>query len=72
VRSIEVALVASGMRPLASLSDSEMAYTSTLDDITTPVPPANHQIKPDVDQGFEKKLLRREFTALLAIRNFNP
>lgn len=72
VRSIEVALVASGMRPLASLSDSEMAYTFTLDGITTPKPPADHPIEPDTDQGFEKKLLRREFTALLAIRNFNP
>lgn len=72
VRSIEVSLVASGMRPLNSLSDSEIAYTSTLDNITSPEPPTDHLIKPDVDQGFEKKLLRREFTALLAIRNFNP
>ena len=34
--------------------------------------PTAHDIRPNADQGFPKELIRREFTTLVALRNFNP
>ncbi len=72
VKSIEVSLLADGQKPLARLTDDERSYTYTADNILTPTVPASHVIKPFADQGFSKALLRREFTSLVAIRNYNP
>jgi type IV pilus assembly protein PilW len=52
-----------------------MGYIYSLDGAnggTTPAAPSVHPIQPDVDQGFPKQLIRREFTTLVALRNFNP
>jgi type IV pilus assembly protein PilW len=36
------------------------------------VAPSAHAIKPSNDQGFVDQLIRREFTAVVSVRNFNP
>jgi type IV pilus assembly protein PilW len=35
------------------------------------VSPASHTITPS-DQGFVDQMLRREFTTVVSVRNFNP
>ncbi len=72
IKSIEVDLVMNGQVPLHSLTPDELAYSYADDDIHTPVPPDQHVIKPDEDQGFPRNVLRREFTALIALRSYNP
>ena len=72
VQSIEVDLLMNGQTPLYSLNDVDLAYTYAGDGKNTPMQPQDHAVQPDVDQGFDKPLLRREFTALVAVRNFNP
>lgn len=72
VKSIEVDLVMNGQVPLHSLSTDDLAYTYAGDDIHAPRPPDQHAIKPHEDQGFPRNLLRREFTALIAVRSYNP
>lgn len=71
VKSIEVDLLMDGQVPLYTLATNDLAYTYEADGITTPQPPAKHGIKPS-DQGFVDQMLRREFTALVSVRNFNP
>ena len=71
VKSIEVSVLMDGQIPLESLQDSETSYAYGPDGIRTPVAPPGHRVRP-VDQGFPRKLLRREFTALVALRNYNP
>lgn len=72
VQSIEVDFLMDGQTPLHSLNDADLAYTYAGDGATTPLEPQDHKVQPDVDQGFDKPLLRREFTALVAVRNYNP
>ncbi len=72
VKSIEVDLVMNGQIPLHSLTRNELAYTYASDNIHEPQLPDQHAIKPDTDQGFPRNLLRREFTALIAVRSYNP
>lgn len=73
VKSIEVDLVMDGQKPLHALTPDELAYTYATDGITeSPQGPDKHAVKPHDDQGFPKELLRREFTALIAVRNYNP
>jgi len=71
VSSIEINLVVSGQNPLYTLAPGELAYTYGIDGKTTPTAPSRHKIKPS-DQGFPEPMLRREFTAVVAVRNFNP
>jgi type IV pilus assembly protein PilW len=71
VKTIEVSVLMDGQIPLESLGASETAYAYGADGITAPVGPAGHRVRP-ADQGFSDKLLRREFTALVALRNYNP
>lgn len=71
VKSIEVNILMDGQVPLHSLAVSDLAYTYGADDLSKPAGPSAHSIKPG-DQGFPDQLLRREFTALVAVRNFNP
>ena len=71
ISSIEVSLVMSGQFPLYTLAPGELAYTYGIDGKVKPTPPSGHKIKPR-DQGFPDHVLRREFTAVVAVRNFNP
>lgn len=70
VTSVEIDLLASGQLPLRSLTDDELAYS--YDTQIAPVPAASHAIVPHTDQGFPQNLLRREFKAVVATRNYNP
>jgi type IV pilus assembly protein PilW len=73
VQTIEVHILMDGQTPLYTLTPNEMAYIYTPDSANaTPLPPASHAIQPNADQGFPNPLLRREFTTLVALRNFNP
>lgn len=72
VQSIQVSILMDGQTPLYTLTPAEMYYIYSPDNDNVPEPPSAHPIQPDVDQGFPKQLLRREFTTLVALRNFNP
>lgn len=73
VKSIEVDLLMDGQVPLYTLSPNELAYSYAGDGITTPQAPgaSGRKVTPS-QQGFPDELIRREFTALVAVRNFNP
>jgi type IV pilus assembly protein PilW len=71
VKSIQVDLLMDGQVPLYTLSADEMQYTYQTDGITTLSPPSAAKVTP-TQQGFVNPLLRREFTALISLRNFNP
>lgn len=72
VTTVEVSVLATGLRPLPQLTESDLSYTYVFDGQTTPAVPDAHSIRPVSDQGFPKSMLRREFVSLLAIRNYNP
>ena len=73
VQTIEVHILMDGQTPLYTLTPYEMAYIYTPDSANaTPIPPTAHAIQPNADQGFPNPQLRREFTTLVALRNFNP
>jgi len=72
VRSIEVSILMDGQVPLYTLSGSDLLYAYTADGNPGLLAPSAHAYKPSSDQGFPDQLLRRQFTALVAVRNFNP
>lgn len=73
VQSVEVDLLMDGQVPLYTLTADEEEYTYSFDTATTALAaPSSHAVKPSSDQGFPDQLLRREFTAMIALRNFNP
>ncbi|GLQ51209.1 PilW family protein [Dyella flava] len=73
VSLVEVDLVMDGQQPLHSLAPDELAYTYATDGIVEPAPPTADQRKvTPLQQGFPLPMLRREFTAVVALRNFNP
>lgn len=71
VQTIEVHILMDGQTPLYTLTPNETYYIYTPDG-NTPTAPASHTVKPNADQGFPQQLIRREFTTLVALRNFNP
>ena len=73
VKSIEVRILMDGQVPLYTLTSNEMNYTYVADKITVPKAPddAGRMVKP-VEQGFVNPVLRREFSALVSLRNYNP
>jgi len=71
VSSIEVNLVMDGQAVLPALSATDLPYSYSIDGNSTPAAPTAHAVKPS-DQGFADKMIRREFTALVSVRNFNP
>ncbi|MEO8746773.1 MAG: PilW family protein [Rhodanobacter sp.] len=71
VQSIEVSILMDGQVPLYTLQGNDLLYAYSADGNTGLLAPSGHAYKPS-DQGFPDQLLRREFTALLALRNFNP
>ncbi len=72
VQTIEVHILMDGQTPLYTLTPAEMNYIYSPDGDTSPQPPASHNVKPKADQGFPEHLIRREFTTLVTLRNFNP
>lgn len=71
VKSIEVSILMDGQVPLYTLTNNDLLYAYTADANSGLLAPSAHAIKPS-DQGFPDQLLRREFTSLVAVRNFNP
>ncbi len=71
VKSIEVSILMDGQVPLYTLSADNLKYAYSADTNPGLLAPGDHAYKPS-DQGFPDQLLRREFTALVAVRNFNP
>lgn len=73
VSLIEVDLLMSGQNPLYSLTPDELAYSYAADGIFTPAAPTadDRKVTP-LQQGFPLPVLRREFTAVVAVRNANP
>jgi len=73
IQTIEVNILMDGQTPLYTLTPAEMNYIYTPDGDTTPQPPtsATRAVQPSV-QGFPNQLLRREFTTVISLRNFNP
>lgn len=71
VTTIEANLVIDGQDPLYTLTAADLAYSYGIDGKHTPAAPSAHTIKPS-DQGFVDQMIRREFTAVVSVRNFNP
>ena len=69
--SIEVSLLMDGQTPLYTLTGNQLNYRYSADANTGLLPPSGHAIKPS-DQGFPDQLLRREFSVLVPVRNYNP
>lgn len=72
VSSVEINLVIDGQVPLYTLTAPELVYSYGVDGKTTPAAPTAHTIQPMADQGFANEMIRREFTTVVAVRNFNP
>jgi len=70
VKSIEIDLLMDGQSPLYTLSADEMQYTYSTDGMTLGAP-STAKVTP-ATQGFVNPLLRREFIAMVSVRNFNP
>lgn len=71
IKSIQVNLLMDGQQPLYTLGASELQYRYSADTNTGFLAPSGHAVKPS-DQGFPDELLRREFTTLVAVRNYVP
>lgn len=71
IKSIEVSVLVDGQQPLYTLSANEQQYVYNVSGNDTLRAPGAHAIKP-TDQGFVDPMLRRQFTALITLRNFNP
>ncbi|MGH8191528.1 MAG: PilW family protein [Rhodanobacteraceae bacterium] len=73
VQTIQVNILMDGQTPLYTLTPAEMNYIYTPDGDSTPEPPteASRAIQPSL-QGFPDQLLRRQFTTVISLRNFNP
>ena len=75
VKTVQVNILMDGQTPMYTLTPDEMKYIYSPDGSAggvTPAAPDVHPVKPNADQGFPKELLRREFTTLVSLRNFNP
>lgn len=77
VSLIEINLLLDGQQPLYSLTPDELAYTYASDDLPNDAdlpqsPTASGRRVTPIQQGFPLAMLRREFIAVVAIRNFNP
>lgn len=73
VKSIEVRLLVAADRSLHTLTPQEQMYAYQLDGIATPAAPdaAGRRTTPAA-QGFANQKVRREFIALVSVRNYNP
>jgi type IV pilus assembly protein PilW len=73
IKSVEVHVLMDGQTPLHALTTHEMNYVYVIDGNTVPTAPddAQRAVKPR-EQGFDNRMLRREFSALISLRNYNP
>jgi type IV pilus assembly protein PilW len=73
VKSIDVRILMDGQVPLYTLAANDLGFTYASDGNTTPKPPddGSRAVTP-TDQGFVNQMLRREFSALVSVRNYNP
>jgi type IV pilus assembly protein PilW len=79
VKSIEVSLLLSSQMSMPNLTEPETSFLYTPDAtngsftqvLPTEASTTKLAIKP-ADQGFDNKRLRRQFTALVMLRNYNP
>lgn len=71
IKSIEVSVLMDGQLPLYTLAANDLFYRYSADTNTGLLAPGGHAIKP-ADQGFPDQMLRREFSTLVAVRNYNP
>lgn len=74
VQSIEVHLLMDGQKPLYALNTGDMQYQYYGDTAITGLASpddTNRAVTPS-QQGFDNHMLRREFTTLVSIRNYNP
>ena len=73
IRSIEVHLLMAAEQPLYTLTPNEQMYAYQLDGIVSPASPdaAGRRVVPAM-QGFVNQKIRREFIALVSVRNYNP
>jgi type IV pilus assembly protein PilW len=73
VKTIEVRILMSGQQPLPALTPSETNYTYASDGTATPQSPGDSSRKvTPAQQGFGDRMLRRQFSALVSLRNYNP
>jgi type IV pilus assembly protein PilW len=73
VSLIEIDLLMDGQQPLYSLTPDELAYTYAADGMAKPTSPTADKRKvTPLQQGFPLPMFRREFTAVVALRNVNP
>lgn len=71
VKSIEVSVLMDGQVPLYTMTGNQLDYRYSQDTNPGMLLPSGHAIRPS-DQGFPDPLLRREFTVLVPVRNYNP
>jgi len=73
VKSIEVHLLMAAEKPLYTLTPREQMYAYQLDGIALPASPdaVGRRVTPSA-QGFVNQKVRREFIALVSVRNYNP
>lgn len=73
VKSIEVHLLMNGQQIGGSLSAGALHYTYSIDGDRSPLAPEapTRAVRP-AEQGFGLRMLRREFSALVAMRNYRP
>lgn len=73
VKGIEVSVLMSGQVPLHTLAAADQQYSYAADGKLVPAAPgAAGRIVAPAAQGFPVPLLRREFIALVSVRNYNP
>lgn len=73
VKTIEVRLLLAAEKPLYTLTPVEQQYAYQLDGLMTPAAPdaPGRRVTPSA-QGFVNAKVRREFIALVSVRNYNP
>jgi len=72
VKSIEVHLLMDGQQAHGALPASAMRYLYSIDGDAAPLAPdaANRAVRP-AEQGFDPRMLRREFSTLVAVRSYH-
>jgi len=73
VKTIEVHVLMAAERALHTLAPSEQKYAYQLDGMAAPASPdaPGRRVTPSA-QGFANPKVRREFIALVSVRNYNP
>ena len=73
VKSIDVRILMDGQVPLYTLAANDLGFTYASDGNTAPkLPDDSSRAVTPTDQGFVNQMLRREFSALVSVRNYNP